>query len=54
MRAIAWGMADRADELPADGPCAIVFTPRINEWEGYRYIELEVRDFQPGPVAQLH
>jgi single-stranded-DNA-specific exonuclease len=47
LRAIAWGMADRADELPADGPCAIVFTPRINEWRGMIRVDLEVIDFQP-------
>ena len=47
LRAIGWGMADRADELPADGPCAIVFTPRINEWRGMIRVDLEVIDFQP-------
>jgi single-stranded-DNA-specific exonuclease len=53
-RAIGFGMGDRLEELMAGaGHCCLAFTPRINEWEGYRYIELEVRDFQPGPTAQL-
>ena len=42
-------MADRRDELmSAGGQCCIVFMPRINEYQGWRSIELEVRDFQPG------
>jgi single-stranded-DNA-specific exonuclease len=47
LRAIAWGMADRADELPADGPCSMVFSPRLNEWKGMVRVDLEVIDFQP-------
>ncbi len=54
LRAVAWSMADRLDELmSAEGRCCLVFTPRINEWQGYRSIELEVIDFQPGPRARL-
>jgi single-stranded-DNA-specific exonuclease len=54
LRAIAFGMGDRCDELmAAQGQCCVVFTPKINEWQGYRSVELEVRDFQPGPRATL-
>jgi single-stranded-DNA-specific exonuclease len=54
MRAIAFGMGDRLEELlSAGGRCCLVFTPRINEWNGYRSIELEVADFQPGAEARL-
>ena len=54
MRAIAWGMGERADALMADaGRCCLAFTPRINEWNGYRAVELEVADFQPGARARL-
>jgi single-stranded-DNA-specific exonuclease len=54
LRAIAWGLGDRAEELmAAGGHCCVAFTPRINEWNGYRSIELEVIDFQPGPRARL-
>jgi single-stranded-DNA-specific exonuclease len=54
MRAIAFGMGDRLEELMSDGGrCCLVFTPRVNEWQGYRSIELEVVDFQPGPDARL-
>src|SRR5262249_25542859 len=54
MRAIAFGMGDRLDELmSAGGQCCLVFTPRINEWQGYRSVELEVADFQPGARARL-
>jgi single-stranded-DNA-specific exonuclease len=54
MRAIAFGLGDRAEELMlAGGRCCLAFTPRINEWQGWRSVELEVRDFQGGPRARL-
>jgi single-stranded-DNA-specific exonuclease len=54
MRAIAFGMGERLEELMSDGGrCCLAFTPRINEWQGYRSVELEVVDFQPGPEARL-
>jgi single-stranded-DNA-specific exonuclease len=54
LKAIAFGMADHEEELLSDsGHCCLVFTPRLNEWQGRRSVDLEVRDFQPGPRAQL-
>jgi single-stranded-DNA-specific exonuclease len=54
LKAIAWGMADRIEELmSAGGACCLAFTPKINEWQGWRSIDLEVTDFQPGGEARL-
>jgi single-stranded-DNA-specific exonuclease len=54
LRAIAWGMAERAEELmSAGGACCLAFTPKLNEWQGYRSVDLEVTDFQPGAEARL-
>jgi single-stranded-DNA-specific exonuclease len=54
LRAIAFNMADRADELmAAGGACCLVFTPDLNEWQGYRRVDLKVVDFQAGAVARL-
>ncbi len=54
LRAVAFGMGERFDELTSDGGrCCLVFTPKINEWQGYRSVELEVVDFRPGPRALL-
>jgi single-stranded-DNA-specific exonuclease len=54
LRAIAFGMGERAEELMSkQGQCCVVFTPKINEWQGYRSVELEVRDFQAGTQASL-
>jgi single-stranded-DNA-specific exonuclease len=54
MRVVAWGMGDRLDELMSgDRKCCVAFTPRINEWQGNRTIELEVVDFQPCAEAKL-
>jgi single-stranded-DNA-specific exonuclease len=54
LRAVAFGMADRVEELmSADGQVCLAFTPKINEWQGWRKAELEVADFQAGPRARL-
>ncbi|HEY8506373.1 MAG TPA: single-stranded-DNA-specific exonuclease RecJ, partial [Gemmataceae bacterium] len=54
LRAVAFGMGERAEELmSAGGHCCLAFTPRLNEWNGSRTVELEVADFQPGPDARL-
>jgi single-stranded-DNA-specific exonuclease len=52
--AIAFGLGERFEELiSAEGWCSIAFTPSFNEWEGYRTLQLEIRDFQAGKEARL-
>jgi single-stranded-DNA-specific exonuclease len=54
LRAIAFGMGDRAEELmSAAGKCCLAFTPKVNEWQGRRRVELEVKDLQAGSRARL-
>ena len=54
IRAVAWGMGDRLDELmSAGGACSLAFTPRVNEWNGYRSVEMQVDDLQPGAEPEL-
>ncbi len=54
IRAVAWGMTPRLEELmSAGGHCCVAFTPRINEHNGFKSIELEVCDFQAGAEAKL-
>jgi single-stranded-DNA-specific exonuclease len=54
LKAIAFGMADRAEELmSADRACSLAFTPKINEWNGRRYVDLHVRDLQAGAQTRL-
>jgi single-stranded-DNA-specific exonuclease len=54
LRAIAFGMGERAEELmSAEGRCCLAFTPRLNEWNGFRKVELEVVDLQAGERARL-
>ena len=54
IRCVAWNMADRLDELlSANGDCCIAFTPRVNEWQGYKKIELQVIDLKPGKTVEL-
>jgi single-stranded-DNA-specific exonuclease len=54
IRCVAWGMADRMEELmSAGGDCCLAFTPKINEWKGYKNLELQVVDLKPGKTVQL-
>jgi single-stranded-DNA-specific exonuclease len=54
MRCVAWGMAERMEELlSAGGECCLAFTPRVNEWRGFRNIELQVIDLKPGKTVEL-
>jgi single-stranded-DNA-specific exonuclease len=54
LRAVAFGMGDRVEELmSAGGRCCLAYTPVVNEWNGYRSVELHIADFQPGPDAKL-
>ncbi len=45
-KAIAWNMAERGKVLTPGRLCSIAFTPSINEWNGRREVQLELRDFQ--------
>ena len=54
LRAIAFGMGERHDELMSQGgQCCLAFTPRWNEWQGRKSVEIEVKDFQAGSAAKL-
>lgn len=49
IRAVGWGMGDRADYLPAGVVVNVVFQPSINEWRGQRSAELHLIDIKPKP-----
>ncbi|MCZ2340192.1 MAG: single-stranded-DNA-specific exonuclease RecJ [Bacteroidales bacterium] len=54
MRAVGFGHGERLEELMADGGrCCLAFTPKINEWNGRRSVELEVIDLRAGDDPQL-
>jgi single-stranded-DNA-specific exonuclease len=54
LRAIAFNMAERTHELmSSSGACSLVFSPDLNEWQGFRRVDLKVVDFQPGAQARL-
>jgi single-stranded-DNA-specific exonuclease len=46
VKAIAWNMADRCKGLTSNSLCSIAFHPSINEWNGRREVQLEVKDLQ--------
>ena len=47
VKAIAWNMADRFKGLESGAVISIAFHPSVNEWNGRREVQLEVKDFQP-------
>lgn len=46
LKAIAWNMADRGEVLVPGQLCSIAFHPSINEWNGRREVQLELKDFR--------
>jgi single-stranded-DNA-specific exonuclease len=44
-KAIAWNLAEKGRDLRAGSRCSIVFTPSVNEWNGRREVQLEIKDF---------
>ena len=46
LSAIGWRMADRAKALKNGTTCAVAFRPTINEWNGRREVQLELKDFR--------
>jgi single-stranded-DNA-specific exonuclease len=46
LKAIAWNMAERCKPLAAGTVCSLAFHPSVNEWNGRREVQLEVKDFQ--------
>jgi single-stranded-DNA-specific exonuclease len=54
MRAVAFSMGERMGELMSGGgQCCLAFTPVVNEWQGYRNVEMHIVDFQPAALAPL-
>ena len=51
LKAIAWNMAEKAKDLKPNTSCSIVFHPSINEWNGRRDVQLELRDLVVEPEA---
>jgi single-stranded-DNA-specific exonuclease len=44
LKAVGWNMAEKAGELTPNTSCSIVFHPSINEWNGRREVQLELKD----------
>jgi single-stranded-DNA-specific exonuclease len=53
IRCVGWNMADRLEELTTNGECCLAFTPRVNEWNEFRRIELQAIDVKPGSAVEL-
>ena len=45
-------MAERLKKLRPDDVCSIAFIPSINEWNGRREVQLEIKDLQSDEVEE--
>lgn len=52
VQAIGWNLAEKTGGLSQGAVCDVVFHPSINEWNGYRRVQLEVRDLAPASGAR--
>lgn len=53
IRGVAFGAGDWCDELNAcDGPIQVAYRPVINEFRGYRRVEIHLVDWRPVAVAE--
>jgi single-stranded-DNA-specific exonuclease len=52
-KAIGWSLAEKGKELAHDVEFDVVFAASIDEWNGYRKVQLEIKDFliPTAPVA---
>jgi len=52
MRAVAFGQGDWCDELNAcEGPIEVAYRPVINEYNGFRRVEIQLVDWRPARTA---
>jgi len=46
LKAIGWNLAERGKSLVAGTLCSVAFHPSINDWNGRRDVQLELKDFR--------
>lgn len=46
LKAVGWNMAERCKAVTAGTVFSVAFQPSINEWNGRREVQLDVKDFQ--------
>lgn len=54
VKGIAWNMAERLGSLAPGTECAVAFLPSINEWNGRREVQMEIRDVQVSSSGGAH
>ncbi|MBI5045093.1 MAG: single-stranded-DNA-specific exonuclease RecJ [Candidatus Levybacteria bacterium] len=45
VQAVAFGLGDRINQVPEDGYIDVVYSLRINEWNGVKKLQLMIKDF---------
>jgi single-stranded-DNA-specific exonuclease len=49
LRAVAWGQGAKLKQIDPNLDYSVVFIPQINEWNGRREVQLELKDIRPLP-----
>ena len=45
VKGIGWNLAEKGKDLKPNMFCSVVFHPSVNEWNGRREVQLELKDF---------
>lgn len=54
LSAVGWRMGERFASMAPGSQCSVAFEPRINEWQGRRTVQLEIKDVQLADGAENH
>ena len=49
LRAVAFGMAERAEELAEGAQYDVAFYPHVNSFQGFTRVDLHIKDFRRCP-----
>ncbi len=52
--AVGWNMAERFGNLAPGTECAVAFRPSVNEWNGRREVQLEIKDLDHDAGGHRH
>ena len=52
--AVGWNMAERFRDVAPGARCSLAFEPKVNEWQGRREVQLDIKDIQFSAEEEHH
>ncbi|GAC1337091.1 MAG: hypothetical protein NVSMB14_04520 [Isosphaeraceae bacterium] len=52
--AVGWNMAERFCAMTPGSQCSVAFEPKVNEWQGRREVQLDIKDVQFASGEENH